>query len=436
MQVTVEATQGLEKKITVEVPSNRVNDEVSKRLKSMQPKIKMQGFRPGKVPMSIVEKRYRNSVVQEVNSEVISSTFYEAVAQEKLSPAGMPKIEGQENTGTGFKYTAVFEVYPEIKITDVESIAIERDNAEITEADIDNMVDKLQKQRTEWVAVERAAQDGDKLTCDYKGTIDGESFAGGEGSELPVTIGANGMIPGFEEGMIGAEIDKTVEMDLTFPESYGSPEVAGKDVHFSVTVKKIEEPTLPEVNKEFIKIFGIEDGGIDDFRNELRSNMQRELDRTVKSKVKRKVMDALLTANEIDVPGSLISSEGNRIAQQMNEQMKANQAGAAAQGMQPFEGNQFKEEAKRRVSLGLLLGEIVKTNEIKVSAEKVKAEIELIASTYDDPKEVVGWYYQDKNRVGEVESMVLEDQVVDWVLERAQVTDNMTSFDEVMKESR
>ena len=435
MQVTVEATQGLEKKITVEVPSNRINDEVSKRLKSMQPKIKMQGFRPGKVPMSIVEKRYRNSVVEEVSSEVISSTFYEAVTQEKLSPAGMPKIEGQENSDAGFKYTAVFEVYPEVKIADVESIAIERENAEITEADIDNMVNKLQKQRMEWVAVERAAQDGDKLTCDYKGTIDGESFAGGEGTELPVTIGANGMIPGFEEGMIGAEIDKTVEMDLTFPESYGNAEIAGKNVHFSVTVKKIEEPKLPELNKEFIEIFGIEDGGIEDFRNELKSNMQRELDRTVKSKVKRKVMDALLTANDIDVPSSLISSEGNRIAQQMNEQMKSSQAGAV-QGMQSFEGSQFKEEAKRRVALGLLLGEIVKANEIKVSAEKVKAEIELIASTYDDPREVVGWYYQDKSRVGDVESMVLEDQVVDWVLERAQVTDNMTSFDEVMKESR
>ncbi len=435
MQVTVEATEGLEKKITVEVPSNRVNDEVSKRLKSMQPKIKMQGFRPGKVPMSIVEKRYRNSVVQEVSSEVVSSTFYEAVAQENLSPAGMPKIEAQENTDAGFKYTAVFEVYPEVKVDGVENITIERDNAEITEADIDNMVDKLRKQRTEWVTVERAAQDGDKLTCDYKGTIDGESFAGGEGSELPVTIGANGMIPGFEEGMIGAEIDKTVEMDLTFPESYGSAEVAGKDVHFSVTVKKIEEPKLPEINKEFIEIFGIEDGGIEDFRNELKSNMLRELDRKVKSKVKHKVMDALLTANEIDVPSSLVSSESNRIAQQMNEQMKMNQAGAA-QGMQSFEGNQFKEEAKRRVALGLLLGEIVKANEIKVSAEKVKAEIELIASTYDDPKEVVGWYYQDKKRIGEVESMVLEDQVVDWVLGRAQVTDNMTSFDEVMKESR
>jgi len=434
MQVTVEATQGLEKKMTVEVPSSQISDEVGKRLKSMQPNIKMQGFRPGKVPMSIVEKRYRQGVTQEVSGEVISSTFYEAVAQEKLNPAGMPKIEGQENTDSGFKYTATFEVYPEIELKGFDDISVERESAEIGEADIDNMVEKLRKQRIEWTEVERAAQDGDKLTCEYKGTVDGESFAGGEGSDLPVTIGSNGMIPGFEEGMIGAELNKTVELDLTFPENYGNAEVSGKDVHFSVTVKKIEEPKLPEINQDFINIFGIEGATVEDFRNELKSNMQRELDRAIKSKVKRKVMDALLEANNIDVPAALVDAESKRIAQQMNEQMKMSQGGAKAANS--FDGAIFKEEGKRRVALGLILGEIVKVNEIKVSAEKVKSEIELIASSYDDPKEVISWYFQDKSRVGEVESMVLEDQVVDWVLEHAQVTDNMVSFDEIMKDSR
>jgi len=346
----------------------------------------------------------------------------------------MPKIETQSHDkDAGLKYTAVFEVYPEFEISSMSDIKINRDTAEIKDSDIDDMIDKLRKQRSEWNEVQRAAQDGDKLNTDYKSTINGESFAGGDGEGLEITLGSGSMIEGFESGLIGAEVGQTVEMDLTFPENYQGKDVAGKDAHFSVTVNKIEEPELPEIDDEFIKTFGVESGGIDAFRAELKNNMQRELDKNIKSKVKGSVMDALLAANEFEIPNSMIDAESKRVAEQMNEQMKMNQGGQVPSGMQPFDGSQFKDQGRRRVALGLILSEVIKKNELKASADKVKAEIEAIAASYHDPKEVLSWYYQDKSRLQEIESMVLEDQVVDWVLDHAQVTDNETTFEEMIK---
>jgi len=435
MQVSVEATEGLEKRMTIEVPADKIDGEVQKRLKSMQSSVKMQGFRPGKVPMSIVQKRYGGQVLQEVTGEVVSSSFYEAVSKESLKPAGMPKIEDQARTDNGLKFTAVFEIFPEVEVKGIEEVKIEKPVVEISDTDIDNMIEKLQKQRVEWIVVERASQKDDRITCDYTGTIDGETFAGGEGTDMPLVLGSNSMITGFEDGMIGSEAGQTVEMDLQFPENYHKEDLAGKDVHFSVTVKSVEESKLPEINEEFITAFGVEEGGVDAFRDELKANMKRELDRTIKTKVKTTVMDAILAANEFDIPKSMIQAESSRIAEQMNEQMKMSQ-GKLPATMQPFEANQFEDQAKRRVALGLILSEIVKVNELKASADKVRAEIETIASSYEQPQDVVNWYYHDKDRLTEVESMILEEEVVDWVLERAQVTDNITTFDDVMKDIR
>ena len=435
MQVSVEATQGLEKRMTVELPADKIEGEVKKRLQSMQPKLKLKGFRPGKVPMSVVEKQYSKQVRQEVTGDVISSSFYEAAASENLKPAGMPKIQDQESTDSNIKYTAIFEVYPEVKINDIAEIKIERTTAEVNDSDIDDMITKLKKQRIEWNSVDRAAQDEDRVTCEYKGTVDGEGFAGGEGTDLPVVLGSKGMIDGFEDGLMGSTVGQTIEMDLKFPDNYQSEEVAGKDVHFTVTVKTIEEPKMPEIDDEFIKAFGVEEGGIDAFRAELRANMERELEKTVKNKAKDVVMDALLAANDIEVPKAMIEQESARVAQQMNEQMKQMNPNMPAQ-MQEFEASHFEDQGKRRVALGLLLSEVIKANEIKVSADKVRAEIDKMAASYHDPKEVVAWYYQDKNRLAEVESMVLEDQVVEWILDKAQVTDNKTTFEEIMKDSR
>jgi len=437
MQVSIEATSGLEKRMTVEVPAEKIETEIKKRLKSMQPNVKLQGFRPGKVPMSVVEKRYAGKIRQEVTGEVVNSTFFEAVNNEDLKPAGMPKIESQtHDNDAGLKYTAVFEVYPEFKISGVENCKITRPVADITDSDIDAMIDKLRKQRSEWREVQRPAEESDRVNADYKGTIDGESFAGGEGEDLEIVIGSGSMIEGFESGLVGAKVGDTVEMDLKFPDDYQSKEVAGKDVHFSVAINAVEESELPEINEEFLKTFGVTDGSVDTFRDELKSNMQRELEKNIKAKIKSDVMDALLVENTFDIPNTMIDAESERVAQQMNEQMKMNQGNQVPNGMQPFEAGQFKEQGRRRVALGLILSEVIKDNDLKAPADKVRAEIESIAGTYHDPKEVIAWYYQDKNRLQEIESMVLEDQVVDWVLDHAQVTDNMTTFDEIMRDSR
>ncbi len=437
MQISVEATGGLEKRMTVEVPAKIIELEIKKRLKSMQPTVKLHGFRPGKVPMSVVEKRFAGKVRSEVTGEVVNSSFVEAVGNEDLRPAGMPKIESQTHDETsGLKYTAVFEVYPEVKINPVNEIKLEREIAEIVEADLDSMIEKLRNQRVEWSSVDRAAQEGDRVTIDYKGVIDGESFAGGEGKELEVVIGSNTMIEGFEDGLLSGKVGQTIELDLTFPDDYKAADIAGKAVHFSVTITAVEAPKLPEVNDEFIKGLGVESGNVNAFREELKGNMSRELDKITKTKVKSAVMDALLSANTFDIPESMITAESQRVAQQMNEQVEVNQSGKMPGKIPSFEGGQFRDQGRRRVALGLILAEIIKDNELKASSDKVRKEIEELAVSYHNPKEIVSWYYQDKSRLQEIESMVLEGQVVDWVLENAQVTDIQTTFEEITKKSR
>ncbi len=437
MQISVEATGGLEKRMTVEVPAEVIELEINKRLKSMQPTVKLHGFRPGKVPMSVVEKRFAGKVRSEVTGEVINSSFVEAVGNEDLRPAGMPKIESQTHDETaGLKYTAIFEVYPEVKINPVEDIKFEHDTAEIVEADLDSMIEKLRKQRIEWSSVDRAVQTDDRVLIDYKGSINGESFAGGEGKELEIVIGSNSMIEGFESGLLEGKAEQTLELDLTFPEDYKAADVAGKAVHFSVTIKAVEAPKLPEVNDDFIKGLGVDSGNVEAFREELKANMQRELDKIIKTKVKSSVMDALLSANTFDIPESMITAESQRVAQQMNEQIEASQTGKIPDQIMSFEGGQFRDQGRRRVALGLILAEIIKDNELKASSGKVRQEIEALAVSYHNPDEIVSWYYQDKSRLQEIESMVLEGQVVDWVLENAQVTDKQTTFEEISKKTR
>lgn len=431
MQVSVETTSGLERRMTIAVPGDRIESEVEKRLKSMAPRVKLSGFRPGKVPFSVVKKRYSGQVRQEVLGELVNSSFYEAVAKEKLRPAGMPTIEKQSDTDDqGVEYTARFEIYPEIEVKGVEKLAIQRESAEVAASDIDVMVNKLREQRTEFKAVERASKKGDRVTVDYDATVNGESFEGGNGKGLSVVLGSGRMIAGFEEGLVGTKAGEVKELDLTFPDPYHNADIAGKPVHFSVTITTVEEPALPEVDAEFVKAFGIEDGDVEKLRDELKKNMQRELGQVIRSNLKNQVMDKLLAANEFEIPGSLVSAEAQRMAKQMTEQLRS-------QGMQggqfgQLTGDMYKDQAKKRVALGMILAEIIQKNGIKASPDKIRAEVEKIASAYNDPQEVVSWYYQDRQRLQEIESMVMEDQVVEWVLESAQVTDNMKTFDELM----
>ncbi len=428
MQVSIEATEGLGRRMTVEVPQERIEKEVDNRLRQVAKSTSIKGFRPGKVPMKEVKRRYGEQVRNEVVGEVVQSTFYEAVTKENVNPAGLPKIEPEVmEEGKDLKYIADFEVMPEVELASMDGADIEKTVAAVTDADVEKMIDTLRKQRSEWKAVKRKAKEDDRLNIDFVGTIDGEAFGGNEGKGVVLTLGSKRMIPGFEDGLVGAKKGEELTLDLTFPEDYSSKEVAGKAVQFAVTVNEVEEPVLPEIDDAFVSAFGIE-GGVENLNAEVRKSMERELEQAVKGKIKQQVMDKLLELNDILVPQALVEREAETLANQMRQQMHIPQGKTGPE----LSTSMFEEQARRRVTLGLILSEVVQANELKADAEKVRAEVEKLASSYDQPEEVVKWYYGDKQRLAEVESLVLEEQVVDWVLQQAKVTDVEAGFDEVM----
>lgn len=426
MQVSVEATNGLERRMTVEVPDERISKEVDKRLQQLARTTRIKGFRPGKVPMKVIKSRYGQQVRQEVLGEVVQSSFYEAVAKENLHPAGTPQIEPAGEQESGFSYVATFEVMPEFEPAPLEGVEVEKPVAEVTDADVDKMLETLRKQNSDWQKVDREAKEGDRVIIDFKGFIDGEAFKGGEGENVPVTVGAGRMIAGFEEGLKGVKAEEERTLDLTFPEDYGYKEVAGKPVQFQVKVHAVEEPHLPELDDEFAKRFGVE--GVDALKQEVRDNMARELDQTLRNRVRQQVMNKLLELNEIEVPKALVDSESQALLENMRQQMHVPQ-GKQGPDLSP---SMFEEQATRRVTLGLILAEIIKRNELKAEPDQVRAAVEKIAASYEKPEEVINWYYGDRRRLGEVESSVLEDRVVDWALEQAKVTEKPMSFDELM----
>lgn len=433
MQVSVESTGGLERRMTVEVPEDRIRDEVNNRLKRLAKTTKMDGFRPGKVPLSVVKGRYGDQVRQEVIGEVMQSTFYEAVNQENLQPAGLPNIEPTSiEEGNDLAYTATFEVFPEIEPPSMEGLEIEKPAAEVTEADVDKMIDTLKQQHTEFQPVERAAQRGDRVRVDFHGTIDGEEFNGNSGEDVPVTLGSGRLIEGFEEGVIGASAGENRSLDLTFPEDYPYSEVAGKPVHFEVTIKQVEEPHEPELDDEFAAKFGVTEGGIEAFRKEVRDNMERELSQNLHNQVKQRVLDKVLEATEIDIPQSLVDQEAQTLANQMKQQMHVPEGKEGPD----LDTTMFQDQAARRVKLGLVLSELVRANGLTADPNKVRERVETIASSYEQPQEVVNWYYADKSRLQDVETVVLEDTVVDWILGQAEVKEKTTSFEEVMNEAQ
>lgn len=429
MQVSVEATSNLQRRMTVEIPAERISGEVQSRLKRLATTAKVKGFRPGKVPMKVVEQQYGKQVRDEVVGEVIQSTYFEAITQEQLHPASMPTIEtvnGEE--GQNLQYAAVFEVMPEVAMADMAGAKLEKVTAEISDADLDSMIENLRKQRTEWKEVARKAKEGDRLSVDFSGTIEGKEFSGNSGKDVPVTLGAGRMIEGFETGLVGAKAGDNVVLDLQFPETYGNKDVAGKPVQFQVTVNKVEAPELPEVNEEFAKGFGIGDGSLEALRTEVRKNMERELKQGLESRNKQAVMDKLLEMNKLEVPAALIDNEAETLKQQMMQQMQVPQGKAGVD----LDAAMFKGEAEKRVSLGLLLSEVIRANELKVDSDKLKAKVEEIAATYEKPEEVVRWYYGDKSRLSQIENLLLEDAVVEWAFSQAKVSEKKSSFDEVV----
>lgn len=428
MQVSIEATTALERRMTIGVPAERIEKEVDKRLQQTARRVKVPGFRPGKVPMTVVRQRYEDSARQEVLGDVIQSSFYEAVVQEKLNPAGAPSVEPKVfEKGKDLEYIATFEVFPEIDVAGFETIEVERLQSDVADADLDKMLDVLRKQNISYVDADRAAQNDDQVVIDFVGKKDGEAFAGGSAKGTQLVLGSGRMIPGFEDGLVGAKAGEERVLNLSFPEEYHNKDLAGQAVEFTVAVTKVQAPQLPELNEEFFAQFGISEGGEAGFREEVRKNMQRELKQAIKTKVKNQVMDGLLAANAIEVPKAAIESEVNRLRQQAVQQfgggLKADQLPAEL----------FEEQAKRRVSLGLIVAEVVKKFDLKPDEARVKAMIEELAGAYQEPEQVVSWYYKNEQQMNEVRSVVLEEQVVDTVLEKAKVTDKQVSYEEAVK---
>ncbi|MCP5152023.1 MAG: trigger factor [Ectothiorhodospiraceae bacterium] len=430
MQVTVESTQGLERRMQVTIPEERIKGEVERRLDDMMRKVRLPGFRPGKAPRKVVAQRFGRQVRDEVVGEMVQRSFYDALSQEKLQPAGNPTIEPLEvGPDGGFGYTAVFDIFPEIALPDLGSIEIARPAAEVADADVDRMIETLRRQRRTFEAVERAATESDRVVIDFQGYVDGEPLERGQGTDFAVELDGGRMIPGFEAGLVGATAGQQLTLELTFPENYGAGGLAGKPARFEVTVKAVEEPRLPEVDDAFAEGFGIADKGVAGLREEVRGNMQRELTMGIRNLVKQRVTEALLDATTVDVPPSLVTSEADEAIARRRSEM-AN-AGIDPEQI-PIDREMVEGQARRRVALGLLLGEIIKVNEIKVDPNRVRERVEMIATTYEQPEQVVAWYYSDRQRLGEIESVVLEDQVIDWVVERMKVTEQPSSFDAIM----
>lgn len=431
MQVSVEVLSGLERRLVITVPAIQIEEKITDRLKQTAKQARIDGFRPGKVPMRVVKQRYGASARHEVVGEVIQSSFFEAVQQESLNPAGMPSVDPSESKeGDDFQFSATFEVYPEIAITDLSQVSVEQPVADIQDADIDKMVETLREQNKQWADVDRASVDGDQVVVDFKGMIDGEAFDNGSSEGHSVVLGSGSMIPGFESGIVGMAAGETKLIDVTFPKNYQAEELKGKEAQFEVKVHKVSEPKLAELNDEFFAQFGSSEGGEEAFRTEVRKNMERELKQAIRAKVKTQVMDGLLSVHEFDVPKSLVTGEIDTLRRQAVSQINGgnNQFDPSA-----LPAHIFEDQATKRVSLGLLIGELIKQKELKVDEDRVKTFIEDIASSYQQPEQVVEWYFKNEQQLNQVKSVVLEEQVVDTVLESAQIAEKACSYEEAMQ---
>ncbi len=431
MQVSVESGEGLTRTLKVTLPAEKVDEVVNAKLQEVARTVRLDGFRPGKVPVRVVRQRFGAQIRQEAYGELIQSSFQEAAVQENLRPVGEPSIDLQETEG-GLTYTATFEVMPEVELKDFSVFQLERPVAEVTDADVDEMIEKLRKQRTEWEEVERPAQEGDQVTIDFTGYIDGEAFEGGSAEDVPLVLGSGTMIPGFEEGLIGAAPGETRTLELKFPDDYRVEKLAGKDARFEVTVKKVAEPKLPEVDEDFIRSLGVEEGTEEALRKEVRENMERELRQKLRSRTKDGVMEALLAEYDIQVPAAMVDQEARALKEQAQQEMA--QAGQASAIDLPLD--LFRDQAERRIKLGLVIGEIIRSQNIEVDQQRVDEMIAEQAATFEEPQEVIDWYAANPQARRTVENAVLEDQAVDWILEQAQVTDKPMTFAELVEGQR
>lgn len=434
MAVTVETLENLERKITLSLPMAEVQQEVEKRLRKLAKRVKMPGFRPGKVPMNVVAQQYGYSVETEVLQEKIGEAFYNAIKEAKLSVAGSPSFK-QKNDGVPegeLVFEAVFEVLPEVKVGDLAAVEVERVATDVDEAAIDRTIDILRRQRRTFHqrAATEPAVAGDRATVDFEGKINGEPFEGGKAQDYAFVMGEGHMLKEFEDALQGMKVGETKTFQLNFPEDYHGKEVAGKQADFLITLKKLEEPSLPEVNDAFAKLLGVSEGTVEALRADIRKNLEREVRFRLLGRNKQAVMDGLLKAAELELPKALVNSELQRMAQSARAELKAR--GVKDADKAPIPEDLFKPQAERRVRLGLIVSELVKAHNLQATKEQLQKQVNELAASYERPEDVVRWYYSDNERLAEVEGAVVEANVVDFVLGKAKVTDKKIGFEELM----
>jgi trigger factor len=436
MQPNLEVIGSLERRIDLAVPMAFIEAEVQNRLKRLAKSVRAPGFRPGKVPLSVVSKQHGPGVRQEVLGESLQKSFNEAVASHQLRIAGIPRFEPRESgspEGQGgqaeIRFSATFEVYPEVKVGDLAGAALKRPIVAVEDADVDATLEILRKQRREFDLVARAAENGDLARFDFKGTLDGQPFEGGDAHDFVTVVGDGRLLKVFEDNLVGLAAGQSKGFDMTFPADYGAAHLAGKTVHFEVDMKEVKGPKLPEVDAEFAKSLGIEDGDVAKLRQEIKGNLERETRRRAQSRVKESAMEILLAHSELELPKSLVGLEIERLQNAMRSEM-------ASRGQQtkemPLPADMFKDQAERRVRLGLILARVVEINGLGAKPEQVRTLIDDYAQSYEEPQEVVQWYYQDPQRLHEVEALALEENVVAWVVSQVKVEDVPTQFNEIM----
>jgi hypothetical protein len=432
MSVTVETLENLERKVIVSLAWADINAETDKRLKQTQRRVKIDGFRPGKAPLKMVASMYGASVQNEVINELVQRAFYDIAVSENLKVAGFPRFEGveEQDDKDSLKIAAIFEVFPEVSIGDLSASEIEKVTSEVGDAEVEKTVEILRKQRTRFNHVDRAAQNSDRVIIDFEGKIDGEPFAGGSSKNYAFVLGSGQMLPEFEAGIAGMKAGESKDVEVNFPEDYHGKDVAGKTAVFTITLNNVSEATLPEVDAEFAKALGIADGDVAKMREEVKKNVAREVERRTQEQTKESVMDALLKAVELQVPNALVNDEATRLAEEMKQNF-VNQ-GMANAGQVNLPADMFKEQAHRRVALGLILAKLVEENKLEPTEEQIKAVVANFAESYEDPQEVIDWYYADASRLQGPTSLAVESNVVNFVLGKAKVTEKTLSFDEVM----
>lgn len=432
MSVTVETLENLERKVVLSLLWSEINAETDKKLKQTQRRAKIDGFRPGKAPLKMIAQMYGASAQNDVINELVQRRFYDVAVAQELKVAGFPRFEGveEQDDKESFKVAAIFEVFPEVVIGDLSAQEVEKVTASVGDAEVDQTVEILRKQRTRFNHVEREARNGDRVIIDFEGKIDGEPFAGGASKNYAFVLGASQMLPEFEAGVVGMKAGESKDVTVNFPEDYHGKDVAGKTAVFTITLNNVSEATLPEVDADFAKALGIADGDVAKMREEVQKNVSREVERRVNEQTKESVMNALLKAVELKAPVALVNEEAARLANEMKQNF-VNQGMADAANLDlPLD--MFKEQAERRVSLGLILAKLVDENKLEPTEEQVKAVVANFAESYEDPQEVIDWYYAEPSRLQAPTSLAIESNVVDFVLGKAKVNEKALSFDEVM----